>query len=72
MRFFALLMGENADIEGLLIFGFYLRRHAWRKNVSIGAPRVLSLRHCRCCVISPRRFDASKNKRMFAAGRRSP
>jgi len=28
-------MGENADIEGLLIFGFYLRRHAWRKNVSI-------------------------------------
>ena len=34
MRFFALLIGENADIDGLLIFGFYLRRHAWRKNIS--------------------------------------
>jgi hypothetical protein len=34
VRFFALLSGENADIDGLLNFGFYLRRHAWRKNVS--------------------------------------
>jgi len=34
VRFLALLIGENADIGGLLIFGFYLRRHAWRKNVS--------------------------------------
>src|SRR6266550_7647133 len=34
VRFFALLIGENADIDGLLIFGFYLTRHAWRKNVS--------------------------------------
>jgi hypothetical protein len=34
VRFFALLIGEDANIHCLLIFGFYLRRHAWRKNVS--------------------------------------
>ena len=27
-------LGENAVIDGFLIFGFYLSRHAWRKNVS--------------------------------------
>jgi hypothetical protein len=26
--------GRNADMDGLLIFGFYLRYHDWRKNVS--------------------------------------
>jgi hypothetical protein len=33
-RVLALLIDDNADIDGLLVFGFYLRRHAWRKNVS--------------------------------------
>jgi hypothetical protein len=34
VRFLALVIGGNAEMEDLLIFNFYLRHDAWRKNIN--------------------------------------